>query len=86
MQKCEGTSTEQALSNQAIRDRLTNHSDVVALYTTCTLEDGSIVRIDKQLAFEHVRTCMNILKKTCGCSLNPTSANTNKDNEHEVSH
>ena len=86
MQKCEGTSAEQALKNQAIRDRLTNHSDVVALFTIYTLEDGSIVKIDKQLAFDRVRTCMNTLKKTRGCSLNPTSADANKENEHEVSH
>ena len=60
---------------------LTNHSDVVALFTTYTLEDGSIVKINKQLAFECVRTSMNTLKKTCGCSLISTSANTNKENE-----
>ena len=42
---------------------LTNHSDVVSLFTTYTLEDGSIVKIDKQLASERVRTCMNTLKK-----------------------
>ena len=85
MQKCEGTSAEQALKNQAIRDRLTNHSDVVGLFTTYTLEDGSIVKINKQLAFDRVRTCMNTLKKTRGCSLNSTStsADANKENEQE---
>ena len=83
LHKCEGTSAEQALKNHAIRDRLTNYSDVVGLFTTYTLEDGGIVKIDKQLAFDRVRTCMNTLKKTRGCSLNSTSADANKENEHE---
>ena len=58
-------------------------SDVVSLFITYTLEDGSIVKIDKQLAFERVRTCMNTLKKTRGYSLNQTSDDSNKENEYK---
>lgn len=36
---------------------------MLCLFTTYTVEDGSTVKIDKQLAFEHVRTCMNLTKK-----------------------
>lgn len=76
MQNCDGTTAEQALRNQAIRDRITSHSEVVAQFTTCVLEDGSLVRLDKHSALERVRTCMNMLKKS------PSIAN--KENEKDL--
>ena len=79
MQKCEDTSAEQALRNQATRDSITDRSGIVAL-NTYTLDDGSSVRIDKQLAIDRVRSCINTTKKMHGLK----SVGGNKENVMEV--
>ena len=64
LQECIGTSSQQALENQAIRTEIANHPDVVKLFHTYKLENSSTVELERNLAWNHVRHCLGEIKKT----------------------
>ena len=62
----EGTTHEQAVTkfNQSLRQTITCQQDVVSCYKTFVMEDrGSQVVLDHIRAAEHVRGCVNNLKR-----------------------
>ena len=61
---CVGTTSEQALENQAIRTEIASHPDIVKLFHTYKREDGSTVELEKNVAWNHVRHCLGEIKKT----------------------
>ena len=48
--KCEGTSNEDAIKNQGLRNRIISSEEVSSLYQTYTLENGDIAIIDRHHA------------------------------------
>lgn len=61
--KCDGTTKEQALENASLREKIVRHEDVKAFYRRFTLEDDNFVVLNSSLALEHVRQCLNDLKR-----------------------
>ena len=47
----------------SLREEIVNSEEVASFYRKYTLEDGSIVRLDSSMASEHVRQCINDLKR-----------------------
>jgi len=47
LQECVGATSEQALENQAIRTEIASHPDIVKLFHTYKLEDGSTVELER---------------------------------------
>lgn len=64
MLACQGTTKEEALENQGLRETIIQDKSVTALFTTFQLEDGSgKCTINGQKAFEHVRHVLNELRR-----------------------
>ena len=61
--RCEGTTKEDAILNMSLREEIVDSEEVKAFYRKYTLEDGSIVCLDSSMASEHVRQCINNLKR-----------------------
>lgn len=61
--RCEGTTKEEAILNMSLREGIVNSEEVKSFYRKYTLEDGNIVCLDAALASEHVRQCINDLKR-----------------------
>ena len=60
---CDGTTKEQALENGSLHEKIVRHEDVMAFYGRFTLEDDNFVVLNSSLALEHVRQCLNDLKR-----------------------
>ena len=61
--RSEGTSHEQAVTNQSLWQTITCQQDVVSCYETFVMEDRcSQVVLDHIRAAEHIRGCVNHLK------------------------
>ncbi len=54
----------QVVSCNILREKIASHPDVVALFYTYKLEDGSGVKLDRNTASNHVKCCINEMKKT----------------------
>ena len=64
MAMCEGTSQEQAMVNRERREALVKDKRVVAHFCTYDLEcEGGVVLLDYNHAVDHVRHCLNSVKK-----------------------
>lgn len=64
MLACNGTTKEEAMENQRLRETIVQHDSVLRLFTTFCLEDGSgRCTIDVQKAFEHVRHVLNDMRR-----------------------
>ena len=63
MQRCDGTSAEQAFENMLLRERIASHQDVEVYFHTYTLEDRARVKLDKNTASNHVKACINKMKR-----------------------
>lgn len=66
MTKCEGTTKEQALRNREKREALVRDERVKKLFCEYTLETESgkgVVLLDYNHAVDHVRHCLNSMKK-----------------------
>ena len=64
MLKCEGTSKEEALENQRLRECIATHDSVKQHFGTFYLEDNSgKITLDTVKAFSHVRNVLNDLRR-----------------------
>lgn len=63
LQKSKETTEEQAYTNQSIRERISACEEVEKYFHSFKMEDGSVVRLDKDLASEQVRSALNSWKK-----------------------
>ena len=66
MTKCEGTTKEQALCNREKREALVRDERVVKCFCEYTLETErgeGVVILDYNHAVDHVRHCLNSMKK-----------------------
>ena len=64
IQKCIGTTADQAHDNLVLREKVATHPDVVSLFNTYRLEDGAVVKLDRNTASNHVKACLNEMKKS----------------------
>lgn len=64
MQRCDGTTSEDACENLRLREKIATSPDVSTLFNVYQLEDGAIVRLDRDVASNHVKTTINEMKKT----------------------
>ena len=55
LSKCEGTSNDDVIKNQAICNQIISCKEVSSLYQTYTLEDGNMVCIDRHYVTQRVR-------------------------------
>jgi len=58
-----GTSAEQTFENMLLREHIASHQDVEVYFHIYTLEDGARVRLDKNIASNHMKACINEVKK-----------------------
>ncbi len=67
MSKCEGTDSDAAMENRQLREAILDDKRVTQLYCKYKVElaDGGIgvVVLDDQHAREHIRHCLNSMKK-----------------------
>ena len=64
MLRCQGTTKEEALLNQQLRETITNDDSVKSHFSTFYLEDGSgRVVLDVLKAYEHVRHVLNDMRR-----------------------
>ena len=54
---------EQSFKNKELQTEIVTSVEVESFYKTCTLENGDLVIIDKNLAKERVRVCLNEMKR-----------------------
>lgn len=52
------------MANLSLRDEIATNKDVQDLFRNYTMENGAVVCIDRDRAYDHVRQCMNDLKRT----------------------
>jgi len=65
MLTCNGTTKEEALANQRLRESIASHDSVKRLFGVFYLEDRSgKVTLDQFKALEHVRHVLNELRRT----------------------
>ena len=62
MTRCEGSSAKQALANRRLRDGIVTDPQVTKLFHVYTLDEGTVA-INHNRAYEHVRNCINTMKK-----------------------
>ena len=64
MLRCQGTTKEEALLNQQLREMIANDDSVKSHFSTFYLEDGSgKVVLDAMKAYEHVRHVLNDMRR-----------------------
>ena len=64
MLRCQGTTKEEALLNQQLRETIANDDSVKRHFSTFYLEDGSgKVVLDVLKAYEHVRHVLNDMRR-----------------------
>lgn len=64
MLRCQGTTKEEALLNQQLRETIANDDSVKSHFSTFYLEDGSgKVVLDVIKAYEHVRHVLNDMRR-----------------------
>ena len=67
--KCIGTSTDESYENRSLRDQIIQKQEVVSLFGTFTLEDGSgKVVLDSQKALNHVTYVLNDIRRSSSTS------------------
>ena len=65
--KCQGTSKEEALENQRLREAIASDERVSSTFGTFILEDGSgKITLDIMKAYDHVRYVLNDIRRTKG--------------------
>eukprot|EP00731_Ephydatia_muelleri_P006897 Em0003g1145a len=85
--RSEGTTHEQAVTNQALRQTITCQQDVVSCYETFVMEDkGSQVVLDHIRAAEQVRGCVNNLKRPLKSVPSPPSSHVTPEAAKSTSH
>ena len=63
MLRCQGTTKEEALLNQQLREMIANDDSVKSHFSTFYLEDGSGKVLDAVKAYEHVRHELNDMRR-----------------------
>lgn len=65
MAESEGTTKQEALKNQLLRQEILSKKDVVQLLQTYSLPEG-LVQLDARLVSQHIRAVLNEMKKKQG--------------------
>ena len=62
MTRCEGTTAKQALANRKLRDTIVDDPSVKKLFHVYEFSEGTVT-LDHNHAYQHVRNCINSMKK-----------------------
>ena len=63
--RCQGTTKDEAMLNQKLRETIANDDSVKSQFSTFYLEDGSgKVVLDALKAYDHVRHVLNDMRRT----------------------
>jgi hypothetical protein len=67
MMKCQGTSKEEALENQRLREAIASDERISSTFGTFILEDGcGKITLDVMKAYDHVRYVLNDIRRAKG--------------------